>query len=488
VSAAVKDGWHDSSAGAASRAALEKAGGRRLVEGAGGGHRTGTELLESVAGVAAVIREAGDSPRVGLWYWNSAAALEAHLAVESAGGTRVPVDPGAPAAEARAVFESAAVDVVLCDERHAAALEGNVLVHDEQRRLGDAARFRPVPYEPKRVHLLYPRMAGGGGLFAVPVSYANWDATMRVAENLYRSGVYGPAFGSDERFLTVQQMLHGTGFLGTFPFLRMGLPQVLVEQFSARTVLDAVRRLEPTATFMVPGMVTRLATEVAAAGDGSPLSLRRLLYGGAPFPPQEMKAAMRVLGHVLVQVYGRIEGGWPLAVLGQEEHLRIERGDEELARSFGRPIEGAEVRLRHLEGEGPEVGELCARSPMSVSEYSDPDGWCALGDVVARDSRGYLRFLRRLDGMINTGSYHVYPREVEDAIKSLPAVREVSVVAEPDPKWGQRVVAYIVADAEAASFERELAAALEERLARYKHPKQVHLVDSLADMRPPAGV
>jgi acyl-CoA synthetase (AMP-forming)/AMP-acid ligase II len=484
VRSKVRTGRNDSSAGATSRAALEKAGRRRLVEDMAGGHRTGLDLLESVRGVAGAIQRAGPAPRVGLWYWNSIAALEAHLAVESAGRTRVPVDPGAPASEARAVFDAAGVDLVLADERHAAALKGDVLVHDEHRMLGDAGRFRPVPYDADGVHLLYPRMAAGGSLFAVPVSYANWDATMRVNENLYRSGVYGPGFGPDERFLTVQQMLHGTGFLGTFPFLLMGLPQVVVEQFTAAAALDAVRRFEPTATFMVPGMVTRLGNELAASGDDGGLSLRRLLYGGASLAPDEMRAAMGVLGHVLVQVYGRIEGGWPLAVLGQEEHRRINEGDEALALSFGRPIDQAEVRLRRIEGEGSEIGELCVRSAMAVREYSDPDGWCALGDVVGRDERGYLRFLRRLDGMINTGSYHVYPREVEDTIRALPAVREVAVVGEPDPKWGERVVAYVLADAEAReSIERELAAKLPERLARYKHPKEIHFVDSLSHLK-----
>jgi acyl-CoA synthetase (AMP-forming)/AMP-acid ligase II len=480
----VGTGRHDSSAGAASRAALEKAGRRRLVEDTAGGYRTGLDLLESVSGLAGAIQRAGPAPRVGLWYWNSIAALEAHLAVESAGRTRVPVDPGAPASEARAVFDAAGVELVLSDRRHAEELGGEVLVHDARGTSDNTGPFRPVPYDPDRVHLLYPRMAAGGNLFAVPVSFANWDATMQVNENLYRSGAYGPGFGPGERFLTLQQMLHGTGFLGTFPFLLMGLPQVVVEQFTAAAALDAVRRFEPTATFMVPGMVTRLAGEVAARGEDKGLSLRRLLYGGAPFSPDEMRAAMGVLGQVLLQVYGRIEGGWPLAVLGQEEHRRIDAGDQALGHSFGRPIDAAEVRLRRIEGEGSDVGELCVRSAMTVREYSDPDGWCALGDVVARDEHGYLRFLRRLDGMINTGSYHVYPREVEDAIRTLPAVRDVAVVGEPDPKWGQRVVAYVVADTEArASIESQLAAALPERLARYKHPKEIHLVDSLSDLR-----
>src|SRR5256885_8123948 len=104
-----------SSAGAASGAALERAAGRRLVEDTAGGYRTGADLLESVRGVAGAIQQAGPTRRVGLWYRNSIAALEAHLAVESAGQTRVPVDPGAPVSQAPAGFEAARAGAGLCD-------------------------------------------------------------------------------------------------------------------------------------------------------------------------------------------------------------------------------------------------------------------------------------------------------------------------------------------------------------------------------------
>ena len=67
---------------------------------------------------------------------------------------------------------------------------------------------------------------------------------------------------------------------------------------------------------------------------------------------------------------------------------------------------------------------------MVVREAADPDGWCALGDIVRRDEDGYLYLSGRLDGMINTGSYHVYPREVEDAIAAFAGVREVLVRGE----------------------------------------------------------
>ena len=98
------------------------------------------------------------------------------------------------------------------------------------------------------------------------MSYANWAACMSVNAELYRSGHYGEGFDGSERFLTVQQIMHGTGMLGTFPFIHMGLPQIILPRFDAAAVLEAALRHRATATFFVPGMVTRLADAVADAG------------------------------------------------------------------------------------------------------------------------------------------------------------------------------------------------------------------------------
>jgi acyl-CoA synthetase (AMP-forming)/AMP-acid ligase II len=98
--------------------------------------RSGSELAENVDRLSGAVLEASrEKPRVGLWYRNSLSAVEAFLAVEWIGGTRVPVDPGASAEEARAVFEAAAVDIVLTDASHGAAFGGNALIHDDQHRL-----------------------------------------------------------------------------------------------------------------------------------------------------------------------------------------------------------------------------------------------------------------------------------------------------------------------------------------------------------------
>jgi fatty-acyl-CoA synthase len=144
--------------------------------------------------------------------------------------------------------------------------------------------------------------------------------------------------------------------------------------------------------------------------------------------------------------------------------------------------------VRSVPGQPPGRGELSVRGDTVVAEYADPDGWCALGDVAWLDEAGYLYLGGRLDGMINTGSYHVYPREVEEAIAAVPGVRGTLVRGEPDPTWGEAVTAYVVPDDPTAGEQltERIRHALEARLARYKLPKRLHLVGSLNV--PPPGL
>lgn len=471
-------------AGERSREAIHQAAERVLLIQPDGVRRTGHQLESRVCGLARALGNQGlGRSRVGLWFWNSAAAVEAHLAVEWIGGTRVPVDPGAPPAEAAAVFAAAKVDGVVVDGAHAPGAPAGALVHDEDQPLAFPGRLEPTTVDPGTTHLLYPRMVAGGDFLSVPMSYANWIACMEVNSSLYRSGAYGPGFGDDECFLTTQQLMHGTGLMGTFPFLHMGLPQVILRSFDATVVAEAALRYGTTATFFVPGMLTRLSDVVSEAGLAVAPPLRRILYGGAPITEQDLRRAVETIGPVLVQVYGRFEGGWPLAVLGIDEHIAILHGDPSLAHSCGRPIPQTELRIRPVPGQPPGHGELCVRNTMVVNDAADPDGWSALGDLARLDSDGYLHLSGRLDGMINTGSYHVYPREVEDAITAVPAVKAALVRGEPDPVWGQAVTAYVVPGPEAGDdLLEQVEQACHRRLARYKIPKHIHLLARLEDV------
>lgn len=466
-------------AGRAMREALVEAGERRLLIDETGRSRTGAALLDRVERLAGALLDRGLAHRpVGLFFWNSLAALEAYLAVEWIGGTRVPVDPGAAPEEARGVFAAAGVAGVLCDPAHAGAVEAPI-VHDDDTELPGPPVWPGFTVESGRALLLYPRAVVEGRLMGVPISYEGWDATLDINVRLYRSGGYGPPVKADDCFLTAQQVMHGTAMLGTFPFLRMGMPQVLARRFEPDALLELIAREGVTSSALVSAMVARLA-ETAERRPGIAPALRRILYGGGVLPAPELRRALRVLGPGLVQLYGRLEGGWPLSVLGAAEHRAIADGDETLAQSCGRPISDTEIRLRPVPGRPAGEGELCVRNRMISESYADADGWCSLGDVMRQDERGYLFFRGRLDRMINTG-YHVYPDEIEAAIREAPGIADTRVVGEPRSSGGETLVAYLVPapNADASALPERVRESLERRLARYKVPREWRVVERL---------
>ena len=475
-------------AGQATRQAVAAAGDRILLVRPDGHEATGQEVEARTTGLALALGKQGlAGQRIGLWSWNSAAAIEAHLATEWIGATRVPVDPGAPPAEAAAVFKAAGVAGVVVDAAHVADAPAGALVHDDDSPLSATGTLEAREIPPGTTHLLYPRMAADGQFLAVPMSYANWAACMAINAELYRGGGYGKGFDGTERFLTVQQIMHGTGMLGTFPFIHMGLPQVILPRFDAAAVLEAAERHRATATFVVPGMVTRLADAAASAGASLPQAggLRRIIYGGAPIAADDLTRAVGILGPVLIQVYGRFEGGWPLAILSAADHGALAAGHSPHAGSCGQPIPQTGLQIRPTPGHDTPWGELCVRNDMVVADWADPDGWCGLGDLARLDDDGYLYLGPRLDGMINTGSYHVYPQEVRDAITALPYVRAALVRGEDDPVWGQAVTAYVVAAPDApGELGQGIREALKQRLASYKIPKRVIPVPALEDITP----
>jgi acyl-CoA synthetase (AMP-forming)/AMP-acid ligase II len=229
---------------------------------------------------------------------------------------------------------------------------------------------------------------------------------------------------------------------------------------------------------MVPGMLTRLAELQAGTQPG----LRRIVYGGAPITATELCTVIDATRAELTQVYGRLEGGWPLTVLSPADHARIAAGNTELAASCGQAVNEIEVELRPVPGDGG-LGELRVRSDLVSPAFRDPDGWCSLGDLASRDGAGYYQLHGRLDGMINTGSYHVYPREVEEAIRQTLPILDVTVKGEPDRRWGEAVTATLTwpHDTNPPS-DTELRNRLRERLAPYKLPTRYH--HHSADARP----
>ncbi|BBY28028.1 long-chain-fatty-acid--CoA ligase [Mycolicibacterium sediminis] len=247
-------------------------------------------------------------------------------------------------------------------------------------------------------------------------------------------------------------------------------------------------------TFLVPAV---LAKVLESGEDAVKLfsALKTYGYGASPMPLPLLRKALEAWPETdFIQAYGLTEVGGVISLLAPEDHRS---DDEERMGSAGRVVPGAEVRVvdpDSLEDVEPgSQGELWFRTkqlmkgyhnkPDATAEAITDDGWFRTGDIGRVDGDGYIFVEDRLKDMIITGGENVYSIEVERVLAEHPAVAEVAVIGVPDEKWGEAVKAVVALDGDAS--EADLIAYAAERLAKYKCPKTVDIVDELP--RNPTG-
>ena len=293
-------------------------------------------------------------------------------------------------------------------------------------------------------------------------------------------------WSSDDVMLHVMPNFHLAGSFVPLPVLLHGATIAVLPAFEPAALLAAVARHRPTVTCLVPTAIQMLVTDPRAAGcDFS--SLRRVLYAGSPIAAETLTRAISVLGCDLVQFYGTTEACL-VTLLRPADH---DVARTHLLASCGQPLPLVDVRIVDLDGADVtdgEVGELLVRSPAVFRSYWHRpeetaavliDGWYHTGDLGRRDQDGYYYLVDRLKDMIVTGGENVYSVEVERALYQHPAVAAAAVVGEPDEKWGERIVAYVVPAPGHAPAADDLIAHCRRLIAGYKVPKQVVLVPSL---------
>jgi malonyl-CoA/methylmalonyl-CoA synthetase len=263
--------------------------------------------------------------------------------------------------------------------------------------------------------------------------------------------------------------MHGLG-VGINGSLISGGQVVLRPGFDASDVAERCRTDGISMFFGVPAMYQRL---LRARRADSLRSLRLIVSGSAPLPAgqsDELAAAC---------------GQRPLERYGMTETVMLTSNPIDGPRKPGRvglPLPGVELRLAA-------DGEVQVRGPNVLAGYDSPDGlrrpedaftpdgWFRTGDLGELDEDGHLGLVGRSKELIITGGFNVHPREVEEAITQFPGVREAAVVGRPSPEWGEAVTAVVVADGPLDPAALRAFAA--ERLAPYKVPKAVELVDQL---------
>ncbi|HEY1739490.1 MAG TPA: class I adenylate-forming enzyme family protein [Acidimicrobiia bacterium] len=267
-----------------------------------------------------------------------------------------------------------------------------------------------------------------------------------------------------------------------YPLFHMGAWTIALQQWQARdtvvlvnatdaaTIVDAITSTRATRINCVPAIWRRVLDH-----PGADLSTIRFADTGTSATPPELLGAMRAAmsGAQLRVFYGSTEAG-SVAML---EDRDIERKPG----SVGVPAPSTEVRI--------DDGQLLVRGPLLFDGYLDAaeatatalaGGWYATGDRAEVDDEGYLSIVGRVGDVIRTGGESVAPSEVEAVLAGLPGVRDVAVIGLPDPEWGEVVCAAVVCDAGAAApTVAQVRAHCEQRLAPYKHPRRVVVVDAI---------
>jgi len=440
--------------------------GSRVAFVSGDARLTFAEADELASRLAGVLRGRG-LERAGLLVDNRLESAPLDFACVKAGVARVPLNARLAAPEMREILRTAGVRAVVADRDVDLGVELLPL-----EGLLALARAEPAE-EPRREHraddslLLLATSGTTGRLKLVRHTQGSYAAIVaNILANLVDPG-------PDDVMLHAASLIHASGTF-VLPFWLRGAASAVLPGFAPDDFLAAVARYQATHTNLVPTMLAALlASPAAATADLS--SLRCVVYGASPTPRALLERALAQWGSIFVQYYGQTEAPLCIAVLRPEDH----RGDRLL--SCGQPAVDAEIRL------DPDTREILVRAPFTATGYVGdaeldaatflPDGWVRTRDVGRFDEQGFLYLVDRTSDMIVTGGYNVYPREVEDALASHPAVRECVVVGAPDERWVEAVTAFVVT-ADGAG-EDELIAHCRGLLAAYKVPKSIRFVDEI---------
>jgi len=441
------------------------------------------ELHDRGTRVARGLQAAGVAPgnRVVVIMANCPEVLITYQALWRVGAVITPVVFLATAPELRHIIaDSGAVAVITTAEladKVAAAQEGTgwqrpvYVVGGNFAELENADPGSIVDRSPSDLAALLYTGGTTGRAKGVALSHTNLSHAGKASRSV--SHVEGVVRG-----ITALPLSHSFGLLVTVGGLHTPEPVVSILQrwFEPNEWLRLAAEHRAQTTAVVPSM---LAILIGAPLDDHDLSeLQFVFSGGAPLSvavaaefERRVPSAKVLEGYGCTETAGIISGTPPLAP---------RRG------TVGKAVPGVEIRIVGPDGRdlpSGQDGEVVVYGPNVMSYYWDgealPGGWFATGDVGRLDEDGYLTIVDRLKDLILRGGFNVYPRDVEDALMTHPAVAMAAVVGRPDSRLGEEVVGFVSLNAGAEVAEADLIAHARERLGAHKYPREVHIVDAV---------
>jgi len=283
-------------------------------------------------------------------------------------------------------------------------------------------------------------------------------------------------FSCNDVLLHVLPLFHIHGlFVAINTSLASASSVLFIAKFDAASTLE---NMHGATVFMgVPTHYTRLLHHRALNRE-STAGMRLFVSGSAPLPMETHEEFRQRTGHVILERYGMSE----TLINASNPYL-----GERLPGSVGPPVPGTSIRVApHPEGD---IGTLEVKGPnvfagywmdeaKTRSEFTD-DGWFKTGDLGRIDASGYVHIVGRAKDLVISGGYNVYPKEVEAELDAVAGVLESAVFGVPHPDFGEGVTAVVVAKSGSSLSEQDILSAVQPRLARYKVPKRVFLIEEL---------
>jgi long-chain acyl-CoA synthetase len=471
--------------------------------------------------LAAALRDGGfgGGQRAALYMQNVPQYVLALIAVWKTGGIAVSVNPMLKARELRQILDdSGATVLVALETLHAQhgrdAVEGSsvrrVITTSEldyqsmpdPRLFADVERSRTAGTD-DLVELVaahrgrhVPDPGLGPDDIAILTYTSGTTGAPKGATNTHRDVVVGGQFyrdwfglTADDRLLGIAPLFHVTGLSGHIAAALLSpMRLILAYRFDLEVLVELIRDKRPT--FTVGAITVFIALANAPGVTREDLaSLRTIASGGAPIAPAVVDAFARQFGHYIHNVYGMTETTAPTHGVPPGATAPVDPRSGAL--SVGVPAPGIEMSVVNDDGApaGPgEIGELVVSGSRVVPGYwRKPEetaaafsaGRLLTGDVGFLDEEGWFYIVDRKKDVIIASGYKVWPRDVEDVLYAHPAVREVAVVGVPDAYRGESVKAFVSLKAGAAVQPEELVAFAKERLAAYKYPREIQVLDEI---------
>lgn len=417
--------------------------------------------------------------RVAILAHNHLAHLDLILATAKAGVVYAPLNARLAPAEQRAIAAYLRPSLLLHDDDHEAGATATglprVRLHDYEAWLGDPPPAPTPDLDPEDPQMIL--LTGGttglpkGAVQPYRQGFAN-------AENTVLSW----GLRDDDGCVQATPCFHAAVNALTVPLLHLGGRVALLERFDPAAYLQMIAASEATLMFLVPTMYQMVADHP----DFETADLRGVRWaisGGAPCP-DPVRRAFSGRGVRFKQGYGLTEAG--------VNCFAIDLGDAEAhPDAVGVPALRARAAVRREDGSvcGPdEVGELTLAGEHLFAGYFERpdataevlrDGWLWTGDLASRDADGRYRIVGRRKELFISGGENVYPAEIEHALHDHPGVATCAVLGVPDERWGEVGLMAVVPRPGAEVDGEALRAWLRERIARFKVPKHVRVLDAL---------